>query len=141
MTKSDEWVPRSAIILEAFTPTSGKSNQTELIATYVAGWELPHRWMLDAAIRYGLDSADQDRYSSWAPSVVLKRPLGEKWSVHAEYFGIFSSGKNQEFVQHFFSPGMHYLITSNVEIGVRIGWGLNDQSARFFSNVGVGWRF
>ena len=40
-----------------------------------------------------------------------------------------------------FSPGDHYLITENLEIGVRVGWGLNEQSARFFSNAGLGWRF
>ena len=31
--------------------------------------------------------------------------------------------------------------TPNVEIGVRVGWGLNDEAARFFSNAGIGWRF
>jgi hypothetical protein len=29
----------------------------------------------------------------------------------------------------------------NLEVGVRVGWGLNDQAARFFSNAGIGWRF
>ncbi len=38
-------------------------------------------------------------------------------------------------------PGVHYLITPNLEVGVRVGWGLNDQSARFFANAGVGVRF
>ena len=39
------------------------------------------------------------------------------------------------------SPGAHYLVNEDLEVGVRFGWGLNDQSARFFSNVGLGWRF
>jgi hypothetical protein len=34
-----------------------------------------------------------------------------------------------------------YLVTPNLEVGVRVGWGLNEQSARFFSNVGFGVRF
>ena len=33
-----------------------------------------------------------------------------------------------------FSPGVHYLITRDLEIGVRVGWGLNRQSPNFFSN-------
>jgi hypothetical protein len=61
--------------------------------------------------------------------------------VHAEYFSIFSTDKAEEFTRHFFSPGAHYLITPDVEVGVRVGWGLNDQSTRFFTNVGFGWRF
>jgi hypothetical protein len=36
---------------------------------------------------------------------------------------------------------MHYLITPNLEVGLRLGWGLNEQSAAFFTNVGFGWRF
>jgi hypothetical protein len=36
---------------------------------------------------------------------------------------------------------MHYLITPNFEIGLRVGWGLNDEAAHFFSNAGIGWRF
>jgi hypothetical protein len=36
---------------------------------------------------------------------------------------------------------MHYLVTPNLELGLRVGWGLNDQTARFFSNVGIGLRF
>jgi hypothetical protein len=32
-------------------------------------------------------------------------------------------------------------ITPDLEVGVRVGWGLNDQSARFFVNAGVGLRF
>ncbi len=60
---------------------------------------------------------------------------------HVEYFGIFSSGKNEEYERHFISPGVHYLINPNLEVGARVGWGLNDKSARFFTNVGFGWRF
>lgn len=38
-------------------------------------------------------------------------------------------------------PGVHYLVNHNLEVSVRVGWGLNDQSSLFFSKVGVGWRF
>jgi hypothetical protein len=136
-----EWVPRSAVILQGFTPTSGLATDTQFAGTYVLGWESPKRWQLDGAIRYVTGSTEEDRFDSWAPSVVLKVPMWERLNVHAEYFGIFSTGKAEEFTRHFFSPGVHYLITPDLEVGVRVGWGLNDQSARFFSNIGVGWRF
>lgn len=141
VTENAAWMPGSALILQGFTPTSGKPNDTQFVGTYVFGWELPQRLKLDAAIRYGTGSEKEDRFNQWAPSAVLKMPLGEKWNVHAEYFGLFSTCKEKEFTRHFFSPGAHYLLTRNLEVGVRVGWGLNDQSARFFSNVGFGWRF
>lgn len=141
VSKQDGWIPQSAIILQGRTPTSGESTDTHLVAAYVFGWTLPNRWKLDAALRYGTASEVEDRFDVWAPSVVLKVPLGEKVNVHAEYFGLFSRNKAEEFTRHYISPGVHYLITDNLEVGVRGGWGLNDQSVRFFINAGVGVRF
>ncbi len=144
VTDQDRWVPRSAVIVQGFTPTGGSagvSTATQLVAAYVAGWQFPNRWKFDAAIRYGTVSEDGDHFNEWAPSVVLKVPFGEKWAGHVEYFGSYTTGKAQNMTQHFVSPGLHYLVNSNLEIGFRLGWGLNDQSPRFFANAGVGWRF
>jgi hypothetical protein len=141
LTEQECWRPASAVILQAFTPTSGEASDTQIVGTYVIGWELPRRAMLDAAIRYVSDSEEEDHFEEWAPSVVLKVPLGERVLVHAEYFGVFSRGKAEEFTHHFFSPGVHFLVTPDLEVGVRVGWGLNDQSDRFFCNAGIGWRF
>lgn len=67
--------------------------------------------------------------------------MGEWWKAHVEYFGLFSDDKDEPFSKDFFSVGAHYLVTSDLEVGLRVGWGLSDDSARFFSNVGFGWRF
>ena len=141
ITDQEQWLPESAFILQGFTPTSGEASDTELSATYVFGWKLANRWKWDSALRFSTSSEKLDRFQVWAPSTVLKIPLGEKWDVHAEYFGIFTSGRANESVQQFFSPGIHYLVTPNLEIGVRVGWGLNAEAPNFFSNAGFGWRF
>lgn len=141
LTEESGWFPASAIILQGFTPTSGKANDTEMSTTYVLGWTLPGRAVWDSAIRYSTGRLEDDNFNVWAPSSVVKVPIGDRWKVHAEYFGIFTDGRADETVQHFFSPGAHYLITSNLEIGVRVGWGLNSETPNFFSNAGVGWRF
>jgi hypothetical protein len=141
VTEQNGWVPESAVIFMAFTPTSGEETATQFVATYAFGWEFADRWKLDSAMRFGADSEGGDRFEEWAPSVVLKVPVGERWDAHVEYFGIFSGNKAQDFSVHYFSPGLHYLLTENVEVGARLGWGLNDQAARFFVNAGVGVRF
>ena len=94
-----------------------------------------------SAIRWSADSEEGRRFTDWAPSVVIKAPIGERWDAHVEYFGICSQGKEQDSVRHYVSPGLHYLVTENTEVGFRVGWGLNDQSARFFVNAGAGFRF
>jgi hypothetical protein len=141
LTEQDCWLPSSALIVQGYTPTSGEATDSEVSTTYVLGWELENRWIWDSAIRYSTAGEGEDDFNVWAPSSVLKVPLGEHWKVHAEYFGIFSSGCEEETQQHYFSPGAHYLITPDLEVGVRVGWGLNDQAANFFTNAGFGWRY
>jgi hypothetical protein len=141
LTKQDGWQPDSIVIAEVFTPTSGPDPATQIAITAAGGWQLPNRWRLDGAMRYATNSEAGDHFNVWAPSVVLRVPIGERWGVHAEYFGLFSQNQAHDFVHHFFSPGFRYLVNRNLELGVRVGWGLNDQTSRFFTNAGFGWRF
>lgn len=141
VTDQKVWVPQSCFLIQGSTPTSGKETDTQVNLGYVFGWKLPNRWKLDAAMRYGTATAGDDHFIIWAPSTVLRIPLGERWAVHGEYFGEFSQQFETNFVKHYASPGVHYLVTENLEVGVRVGWGLNDQASRFFANVGFGWRF
>lgn len=140
-TDQAKWIPESSFIVQGFTPTSGDATATEASVTYVWGWELPRRWKLDGAIRYASSTDHADDFTIWNPSAVLRVPLNERVNVHTEYFGAIPQGRAGGQSQHFFSPGLHYLLTPDVEIGFRVGWGLNDASARFFSNAGIGVRF
>ncbi len=141
VTEQRLWRPASVWIVTGLTPTSGDATATQLRTGYAFGWRLPNRWRLDSAVGFSTDSDSGHRFRTWLPSTVLRIPLGERFQVHAEYFGQFSEGRASNFSRDFFSPGMHYLVTPNAELGVRVGWGLNQQSSRFFSNVGFGLRF
>jgi len=141
VSEQREWMPESSIIVHGYTPTQGEATASSLSTTYVFGWKLRNEWVWDLGMKYGLSSFEGDHFNVWSPSTVLKIPVGERWNGHVEYFGILTEGREQESTQHYFSPGLHYLFTSNLELGVRLGWGLNDQSPDFFSNVGGGIRF
>ncbi len=140
-TDQSGWIPESSVLVQAFTPTTGDTTATEAAVTYVWGWELPRDWKLDAALRYATSAEKEDDFAIWNPSTVLRVPVTDRWTVHAEYFGAIPQGRAGGQSQHFFSPGAHYLLTPDMEIGVRVGWGLNDASARFFVNAGVGLRY
>ena len=141
LTDQSNWIPKSSVILQGFTPVSGESTETQLSATYVFGWQFKEDWQWDSAIRYGTGSFEDDHFNVWSPSTVIKVALTDRWKAHAEYFSVATDGRETESTQHFFSPGAHYLITPNLELGVRVGWGLNDEAPNFFSNVGGGIRF
>ncbi|MGE0759635.1 MAG: transporter [Pirellulaceae bacterium] len=140
-SRQENWLPQSAVILQGYSPTTGELTHSDFSASYVFGWTLPNRWTWNSAVRYSTGQFEEDDFNVWAPSTVLKIPVGERWKTHVEYFGVFTQGRQDESVQHFFSTGGHYLITSNLEIGCRVGWGLNHDAPDFFSNAGLGWRF
>ena len=107
-----------------------------------------------AATLYGkLANIAGDLDAKWLDSTALFKAITGGDTIMGEHkFGaafdftpwalpIFSANKADEFNHQYFSPGIHYLVTPDLEVGVRVGWGLNDQSARFFSNVGFGLRF
>lgn len=141
VTKQRGWVPQSACIVQATSPTSGPEPSTDPQVAYVAGWKILEKYQVDSSLRYSATEEKHDHYNLWAPSTVIKFPVARQWYAHAEYFGIFSDGKAVGKNQQYLSPGIHYLISPNCEVGVRVGWGLNQDSADFFSNVGVGFRF
>jgi hypothetical protein len=141
VTEQDRYLPRSVVIVQAATPTTGVETATQLAVTYAAGWEFANSWRLDTSMRWIGASDAGDRFNEWAPSAVLRVPLGERWAAHAEYFGIVTSGKERNTTRHYVSPGLHCLLTPDLEVGVRLGWGLNDQSDRFFVNAGFGWQY
>lgn len=141
LTKQAGWLPQAAVIVHGLTPTGGESTDTHVSTTGVVGWTLPNGWTWDSALRFSTESAEEDRFNVWAPSTVLKVPVGSRWKVHAEYFGVLTDHRADETVQHFFSPGAHVLVTPNLELGFRVGWGLNQESPNFFVNSGLGWRF
>ncbi|TWT67067.1 transporter [Allorhodopirellula solitaria] len=135
------WKPESSVAIDAYTPLTGIDTATQLSTTYVFGWANRTDWKWDSAIRFGTGAFEDDSFNIWSPSTVVKFPLGENWEGHVEYFSVNTDGRVSESSQHFISPGTHYLINPNLEVGIRVGWGLNQQAPGFFSNIGTGLRF
>lgn len=141
VSEQQGWLPESCFIMEASTPTYGDSFGTVPVATGVCGWELPAGYRLDTAVRYAYSEGLFTWFSRWTPSVVLRAPITERWEVHAEYFGNFTQGNIVDTNPQFFSPGTHYMLTKRCEVGLRVGWGINEVAAPFFSDAGFAWRW
>jgi hypothetical protein len=141
VTEQADWLPESCLIVEGFTPAYGDAFGTVPAITYAWGWKSEQSWRLDAALRYVYSEGRVDWFNKLQPSVVHRVPVTERWEVHAEYFGTFTDGAPDNAVIPFLSPGTHYNLTTNLEVGLRLGWGLNQDAASFFSDAGFGWRY
>lgn len=141
ISDQDGLIPEGCLIMEAGTPTNGDLWGTVPVATVVAGYEFPGEIRIDGSLRYSYAEWETGWFSRWAPTVILRVPVTERWELHAEWFETFTQGLPIDTVRPFFSPGTHYLLMENLEVGIRIGWGLNDTAAGFFSDTGVAWRY
>lgn len=135
------WIPMSALVIQGFTPLYGPTHQSTVMVGEVWAWRFANGWEWRSAVRYGTGWAEEDFFNQWAPSTALKIPLSERWEVHAEYFGIMSTGKEKPLNVQYGSCGGHVLVTKDLELGLRLGWGLNDSSPNFFANTGFGYRY
>ena len=142
LTSACGWLPDSSLILTGYTPTSGDSNDSDFSLEYVYGWKFPNTLELESQIRWFSLAEEEDHFTEWAPSVVLKKPLCcGRAKVHVEYFSLLSDDRGENYQQHYVGPGFHYLLTPDVEIGTRVRWGMGDDSAEFICNTGLGLRF
>jgi hypothetical protein len=135
------WIPMSALVVQGFTPLYGPTYQSTMMVGEAWAWRFANGWEWRSGIRYGTGWAEEDFFNQWAPSTALKISLGERWEVHAEYFGIMSDGKEKAINVQYGSCGGHVLLTKDLELGLRFGWGLNDTSPNFFANTGIGYRY
>lgn len=140
-SEQDGWLPRSAAVLQGYTPFYGPSNKSTVVVGESLGWRFSNGWEWTSAMRYGTGFEEEDSFAQWAPSSVIKAPIGDHWSLHVEYFGIFTSQKEIPLNIQYASFGGHVLATEDLEIGLRVGWGLNETTPSFFSNVGIGLRY
>jgi hypothetical protein len=141
VVRQDGLLPEACFIMEGSTPTFGNVFGTVPVATGVAGWELSNGWRFDAAIRYAYAEGLTEWFSRWSPSAVLRVPLTERLETHIEWFGSYTAGIPDTNSQPFVSPGFHVMLTRNLEMGLRVGWGLGGDAAPFFSDAGLGWRW
>ena len=139
LTDQDGWIPRSAAIVEGFTPVAGDVWGTEPVATYAWGWAFADDWRFDSAIRYAYADSEEGTFDRWMPSVVLRAPVTQRFEVHAEWFGSWTQGLPDDSVRPFVGPGTHFMITPNLELGCRMGWGLTRDAAGYYFDVGIGW--
>jgi hypothetical protein len=137
------WLPESAFLLQGHTPVGSVEGQSQIRLGYAWGWTLPNHWTFDSGIRFGTDREGKDGYTLWAPSAVIKIPLGQqkKWFTHLEYFSVMSQAKENDFSKQFVDTGLHYFITPRWEVGAVVGFGINEQTRGTLVNVGCGIRF
>lgn len=147
-------LPTSALEIRGTAPTGGQdfsTDQAEFSFDYIYQWNLSKGVTFAGSTGFGTNGfADfaflpeepaSDRFHCLSQSVVLGFELTDSNTMYAEWYGIFSDGLQDEFVNSVFNMGVDHYVTNNFVLDVRAGIGISDDSDDFFAGVGGGYRF
>ncbi len=154
ITEQRGFRPESALEVRSTAPTGGSAWSTERVEfglDYIYGWEITETTSLYGSTGFGSNALGDfgylpeepaaDRFMAWSQSVALGCELSERNTLYSEFFGIFTSGLEDNVSPVLFNIGIDHYVTDDVIVDFRVGMGLNQDADDFFAGVGGGCRF
>ena len=154
LSEAEGSIPESAIEFRFSVPTGGDAWSTDRIEfglDFIYGWPFSETMELYGSTGYfttglgefGLvaEEPDADRFNTWSQSVALGFETGERTTLYAEVFGIFTEGRSEELDLVFFNIGFDYFLSQNSVVDFRVGTGLTGDSDDLFAGIGGAFRF
>lgn len=147
LTEQKEYMPETALIIQATVPTGPDSTTTGKTLpgmNYLFGWDITEKVSMGGSIQGNASVTDSGHsYLELAQSLTVGYAFTEKLGCYAEVFGIepFSGNAPDIGPYYFFDGGFTYKFTPNFQYDIRAGVGLNKQSDDFFVGTGFAVRF
>lgn len=91
-------------------------------------------------ILLGTPTSEDGRFFQTGATLSTAFALTDELGMYTEYFGFYPSDRGSD-CEHSLNGGFTYLITDNVQVDVRVGFGLNEQAPDFFTGTGLAIRF
>ncbi len=148
------YLPTSALEIRGSAPTAGdmfSSGKAEFSLDYIYQWELCEGMTVAGSTGFGTNgfgdfgfvgaTPGQDNFTAISQSAVLGLELSEQNVLYIEWYGVFSTGLQDEYGVSVFNMGIDHYLTDNLVVDLRAGVGMNDDSDDFFVGVGGGYRF
>jgi hypothetical protein len=148
LTKQQQWLPESSIIVQASVPTGTPFlTQKEVMPGIIAivGWEvIKSRLSVSGSLsaNRALDGADHV-YTQVAESLAAFLSLTKQLDFFTEFYGIAPVGALDPTAapQPFFDTGFTYRLTPNLQLDAIAGLGLNHHTDQFYVGGGLSVRY
>lgn len=142
--EQDGWVPHFGVIGEISIPSgSGDVSSSDVDPAIILLWAYDVTDSFSVAGNVGFaypNGVDTGRFFQTSASLAGAVALTDRLGTYLEYYGFYPNAENED-AAHYVNGGFTYLINNNVQIDWRIGAGLNNEAADFFTGVGVAVRF
>lgn len=146
--------PTSALEIRGSAPTGGdawSTDQAEFSLDYIYQWEFCEDFTLAGSTGFGTngfgdfgfvgEAPGEDNFTAISQSAVIGLELSELNVLYVEWYGIFSTGLEEEYSTSVFNVGIDHYMSDDFVVDLRAGIGLTDESDDFFIGVGGGYRF
>ena len=103
-------------------------------------YDLTDRLSVAGNVGLFVPTSEDGRFFQTTNSLTSAYALTDKLGAYVEYYGLYPNNKGTD-CAHTVDGGFTYLITDNLQLDWRIGFGLNEEADDFLMGVGLSWRF
>jgi len=145
LTPQEGILPEMAIIPQMNIPldnSTHRSGSVEPGLNWIYAWEI-NDLISTAGSTQGNRRIDGsgNAYLEMAQSWTIGYTLCDKVGAYTEWFALIPSGADTAQTEHYANGGVTYLLSNDVQFDIRVGLGLNEAAADFFTGTGLSIRF
>jgi len=150
--KERKWIPTTALITSIYAPTGGTSvlgsHTVEPYVNLIYGWSLTDKLTLAGSTGYlEMRQTDlgrgrpADSFQRYHQSLVAFFAVNKRTTLFYEWYVWMFTNAADNRPTHYMDGGIIYLLTPNMQLDLRAGFGLSDRPDDFFTGVGYSVRF
>jgi len=150
--KERKWIPTTALITSIYAPTGGTSvlgsHTVEPYVNLIYGWSLTDKLTLAGSTGYlNMRVTDLGRgrpaesFQRFHQSLVAFYSVNKRTTLFYEWYVWMFTNAADNRPTHYMDGGIIYLLTPNMQLDLRAGFGLSDRPDDFFTGVGYSVRF
>ena len=146
LTPQECHLPETALILQSTVPTgSNEFTNSETLpgANLIYAWEVNEEVSVAGSTQANrsLDSTTGETYIEIAQSATIVLGLTDVIGMYTEWFALIPNGADTAQVEHYFNGGFTLLLSNDVQLDIRAGYGMNRAADDFFAGAGLTVRF
>lgn len=135
--------PHLAVIAEMSAPSGSRgvsAGDVEPTAKLLWSYDWSESLALSGNANLSLPREAGDRFVQVGHSVSLSVSWSDTVGTYIEYFGFYPNARDSD-CAHTLNGGITYLVTDNLQLDWRAGFGLNEEADDFFTGIGFVWRW
>jgi len=136
--------PTVAVLVSTTLPTGSEEIEARTArpdARLALAWEFRDRVSLGTNLIWTSIKEDEldERHTALGLTLALGYGLSDRWGAYFEYFGAYPTGERDS--ENYLNGGVTYLISNDLQLDGRVGYGLNGRDDDFFVGAGTAVRW